>query len=690
MKNFSIVKKINILIVMLLLFVSVAIIGININSYQTDMREQLINKQLQALSDSILNRIDNDIMEVSRGLYLAVASPVLQDWVRTGEANEPGLENIYRLLESIVKTYGTLGANFVSQQTGQYTDLLQGKRDHSYTISEKDGWFTAFRDSNKPVGITVYVNDPKWGTKAFINTRVEVDGKYAGLISVSLSLEHFAQELGSMTIGNEGTTFIVDDKGLVRFAPEKAHINKALAEVMPEHAAEWARIQQADSHLFTVRRQGDDRHVMARKIPVLGWYVFTEASGAELMQGMWRSIRISAVFSVVFIVLGGLAGLFFVRSLVAPLRRTAAYAQEVSRGNLEEELPVRGLDEIGQLADSLRHMVASLKQKIAESDAQKEQALEAMRQAELAMRQGTEQQQQIAAILQSTLHGADEAGSISIALNHVAKSLGEGIDATSHGADEQYSSLQTASQAVGAMISMLSEVLRGIHATAESVNNARHMAEEGDQSVEAVISSINNVYSIAEGMRLSMATLAAQSKGITQILDTITDIADQTNLLALNAAIEAARAGEAGKGFAVVADEVRKLAEKTMQATRNVGQAITNIQDSSQTNIASMASTTQAVQEATGLAQKSGEALRAIVRLSANNAEKVSGLAGAVSGLEKDSMLVTEDLGRVNQIAVSTLEGMKHSSQLVDALIEQAAKLDALIVQLKANGSKQN
>ena len=109
--------------------------------------------------------------------------------------------------------------------------------------------------------------------------------------------------------------------------------------------------------------------------------------------------------------------------------------------------------------------------------------------------------------------------------------------------------------------------------------------------------------------------LGKQAQGIGQILNVISDIADQTNLLALNAAIEAARAGEAGRGFAVVADEVRKLAEKTMTATGEVGEAIRNIQVGTQKNMSNVEQSVQAVVSATALADKSGNALVDIVNL---------------------------------------------------------------------------
>ncbi len=114
---------------------------------------------------------------------------------------------------------------------------------------------------------------------------------------------------------------------------------------------------------------------------------------------------------------------------------------------------------------------------------------------------------------------------------------------------------------------------------AESADNARTQAEKGAKIVDEAVSAINEINVLTEKLKANMDVLKEKADGISQVMTVISDIADQTNLLALNAAIEAARAGEAGRGFAVVADEVRKLAEKTMNATKEVGDAINEIQE---------------------------------------------------------------------------------------------------------------
>ena len=384
----SLGKKLSLFIIALLLVVAGVIIAVNSVAYQKGMLRQLLTRELPSLSKDILARIDDKIMEPSRGISLTVRSPLLQSWVREGEP-EGRLDEIYGLLENIVSTYNTLGANFVSAGTGQYTDLLNGRRNWSYRVTEAgDPWFFDFRDSGAPINIVVYVNDPVWGTKAFINRRVEVDNVFAGLLSCSIDIEDFARQLGGMTIGTHGRTFLADDRGVIRLHSDTAQLNRPLAEVYPAYAGIWPELSRGDSFQGSFVEDGDTRYVISGRIPVLGWYLVTEASEAEFMHEVRRLTLVSIGISLVLAVLGGLIGVYVVRGMVRPLRLTAEYATAVSRGELERELNVRRRDEIGVLAQALRDMVAALRSKIRDAEAHGEQMRAQMELAEKARREG--------------------------------------------------------------------------------------------------------------------------------------------------------------------------------------------------------------------------------------------------------------------------------------------------------------
>jgi methyl-accepting chemotaxis protein len=166
-------------------------------------------------------------------------------------------------------------------------------------------------------------------------------------------------------------------------------------------------------------------------------------------------------------------------------------------------------------------------------------------------------------------------------------------------------------------------------------------------------------------------------------MNVISDIADQTNLLALNAAIEAARAGEAGRGFAVVADEVRKLAEKTMSATQEVSSSINAIQSSTRTNIEEVNRAVKSITEATGLADSSGNALKEIVDLASANSAVVDSIATAAEEQSATSEEINRAIEEINRIVGETANGMTQSAAAVQELSRMAQELRQVMETLK-------
>jgi methyl-accepting chemotaxis protein len=281
------------------------------------------------------------------------------------------------------------------------------------------------------------------------------------------------------------------------------------------------------------------------------------------------------------------------------------------------------------------------------------------------------------------LNVAEQASSISSRVAAASEELSAQVELVSRGAEMQRTRVESTATAMNEMNTTVLEVARNAGHASEQSEETRKKAGNGADLVNKVVRSINGVNTVALSLQDNMTELGKQAESIGGVMNVISDIADQTNLLALNAAIEAARAGEAGRGFAVVADEVRKLAEKTMQATQEVGGNIQAIQNSARTNIGEVTNAVKNIGEATELANSSGQALQEIVDLASSNSSVVASIATAAEEQSATSEEINHALEEVSRIVAETAEGMVQASSAVQELSQQAQQLNRVMDSLK-------
>ena len=252
------------------------------------------------------------------------------------------------------------------------------------------------------------------------------------------------------------------------------------------------------------------------------------------------------------------------------------------------------------------------------------------------------------------------------------------------GAQEQAERIGETATSMEEMNSTVLEVAKNASNVAATSEKARDKAEQGAGVVAQAIAGIGEVQKLSLRLKEDMTALGRQVAGVGDVMDVISDIADQTNLLALNAAIEAARAGDAGRGFAVVADEVRKLAEKTMAATKQVGETIRGIQSGTQRNVAHVDLAGDKIEQASTLADKSGQSLREIVALVEMTSDQVRSIATASEQQYVTSEEINRSVTAVNRISTATADAMWESEQAVANLSQQAQGLRDLIEEMQA------
>ena len=334
--------------------------------------------------------------------------------------------------------------------------------------------------------------------------------------------------------------------------------------------------------------------------------------------------------------------------------------------------------------ESIVAMVQALKGHIdhAKEESSKAQlAAEQARQAQLIAEEATARAE--SARREGLLDAATQLEGVVTVIASASEELSAQIEQSSRGADQQAHRIADTATAVEEMNATVIEVAKNAGTGANLSASAQSKAREGEQITARCRQAMDDVQSETMGLKSSMDALSDHAQAINEIMTVISDIADQTNLLALNAAIEAARAGEAGRGFAVVADEVRKLAEKTMASTQDVGKAIQAIQSSTKEGVKRMDMAVDKVNLAAGLAADSGNALTEILDLSEQTADQVRSIATASEEQSASSEEIARSVEHVNTIAAETSQAMGEANKAVSELAAQAQNLSRIIDQLK-------
>jgi len=253
----------------------------------------------------------------------------------------------------------------------------------------------------------------------------------------------------------------------------------------------------------------------------------------------------------------------------------------------------------------------------------------------------------------------------------------------SQGAETQRDQTAQVATAMQEMSSTVAQVSDNSSKAADASRRAAETAREGGSIVEESLNKMRRIADSVEGTAKKMEELGRSSDQIGRIAGVIDDIADQTNLLALNAAIEAARAGEQGRGFAVVADEVRKLAERTTTATKEIAQMIQNIQSETKVAVSAMAEGTKQVEEGVESTSRAGESLKHIIRVSEEVGEMITHIATAATEQSSATEEINKNMEQIAKLVKESAEGAQQSAHACQELSGLALDLQNTVSKFK-------
>ncbi len=404
------------------------------------------------------------------------------------------------------------------------------------------------------------------------------------------------------------------------------------------------------------------------------------AEGDEMYE---NSNMVGTIMTVLAILIAVLLTILIVRNAVRQLGKDPGELNAIALRVVDGDYNIDDGGKKMGVYGAIVQMVNALKSHIENAQRESENAREQSAKAQEAMRQAEAASKEAQGKTQAMLAAADRLEQVGGVVSSASTELSAQIEQSDRGAAESAQRLSEAATAMNEMNATVQEVARNAGSASAASAETKEKAEAGAHVVEKAVRSIEEVHQMSLDLKEDMTQLNEHAQDITRIMGVISDIADQTNLLALNAAIEAARAGEAGRGFAVVADEVRKLAEKTMASTNDVGNAIKAIQESTAKSMTGVDNAVERIGEATELANQSGQALQEIVTTVEATGDQVNAIATASEEQSAASEEINQSIVQVNDMSRQTAEAMAEAAKAVSDLAAQAQGLTNLIQELK-------
>ena len=505
------------------------------------------------------------------------------------------------------------------------------------------------RETQREAVINPYLY-PVQGKETLITSLVVpvmTDGTFHAIAGVDLTLDNLQKQADNIDIYDQSAQiFVISHKGLLAAAsgqPDK--VGQSLDACFDDGANILSAVQSAtESATFvgdwlrvvvpmSVGQTGTDWGVIIR-IPRSN--VVAAATGL-----MWKQIGLGVVCVAITLVLLWVVA----NSITQPIRETTDILKDIAHGegDLTRRIQINSSDEIGELGTWFNTFIKKIHDVIVDV--------------------------------------GGVTGNVAAASTQIAASS----EHLAQGMNNQNNQVMQISSAIEEMSASIVEVARKSTDAASNASESGKVAQEGGQ---VVAETVNDMQSISQAVSLGAASvteLGKRSQQIGQIIEVINDIADQTNLLALNAAIEAARAGEHGRGFAVVADEVRKLADRTTKATDEIAQSINAIQTETQQAVKGMQVGTQQVESGVQRARQAGSSLEHIVAGAQEVAVLIQSIAAAAEEQSSASEQVARNVEAVSEVTSQATDSANQAAQAAVQLSTQAEHLQRLVRTFKVD-----
>lgn len=545
---------------------------------------------------------------------------------------------------------------YVGMDNGEFIQAPTNTIPADYDSRETDWYKEAMNKKGE-----VIVSEPHLTEdKEMVITISQTTSDFSGVVAVDIPLNYIQQIIGDVVIGHEGYAALLDQ--------HRKYIAHPTIEGGTEGTDAFYDDVYADKEgLLKYTFNGDEKIMAFATNEMTGWKILGSIVSTEIGEAASPIFIKTAIVIVIAMLIGGAVIYLIIKSITVPINALKDKAITISNGDLTEKIEVRTDDAIGQLAAAFNVMQESLQDVVQKVDQSAVMVASSAEELSASSEQTSIATQQVAVSIQDVATNAEK---------------------QRHGVDETAKSLDVVSGGA-------STIAEHSTVVSELSRNTMVQAEEGGQAVKNTVFQMESIHESVMESNETIQSLNESSKEVSSILNVITGIADQTNLLALNAAIEAARAGEHGKGFAVVADEVRKLAEQSQNSAKEIYEIVSKIQQDTESTVQTMLRVTEDVQAGVKVSNEAIEKFNLIfesTRKITPQMEEVSATAQQMSAAIQEITSSANEMVSIAQTNAATSEEVAASAEeqlaAMEGISQSANDLSSMAEELKNAISK--